>query len=135
MKIRIERTKRGLPAIWEQGGGFSNTGSAQVVAGPGGQPLKPVYIRRRGPLACGQHALLVIRPGCYIVQADHHRRDFDIEVLRVVEIGEEATCEQVASFSRGEWSQDPPPELEAAIRAAKEKATCYHCRRPHFVAE
>lgn len=135
-EIEIERTKRGLPALWEKGGGFTNIGSAQIVTGPDGKPLKPIYIRRRGSLACGRHALLVVQPGCYVIWASHRRRDFIIKVLSIADIQEkEASCDVEYVFSRGEWDIEPISFLEAAIRAAKEKATCYHCRQPHYIAE
>lgn len=47
----LERTRSGLPALWEKGGGRSNTGSAVIVAGPAGKKKRPVNIRRWGHLA------------------------------------------------------------------------------------
>jgi len=131
--IPIEWSKRGLPCLWEQGGGASNTGWARVIAAAGGTPKRPIYIRCRGSLSNGQHALFVVREGDVIIEADHHRRDFRVEVTRIVKVGEEeAILEPIAVFDEGEWGQDLPEELSAAVEAAKEKATCYHCREPHF---
>jgi len=59
-KIKIEKTKKGYPALWEQGGGYTNTGEAQIIASSTGGPKKPVYIRRAGSLANGQHALIIL---------------------------------------------------------------------------
>lgn len=42
--------------------------------------------------------------------------------------------EKVAEFSNGEWD-NLPQFLEDAVEAAMEKATCYHCREPHFAKE
>ena len=67
MEIRIDKTKKGYPAIWECGGGMTNTGYSQIIANSDGSP-KNLY----------------------------------------------------GSF-------------EAIIKVAKEKATCYHCRSPHFI--
>jgi len=50
--------RSGLPAPREKSGGWSNTGSAVIVAGPAGEKKRPVNIRRRGHLAGGEHALL-----------------------------------------------------------------------------
>ena len=137
----IERTKTGLPAVWEAGGGYTNTGWARVIADKDGYPKSPVYIRRRGELAGGDHALIIIQPGDYIIEADHHRKDFEIEVLRVEKIPtdpedpgyREATVETVATFDQGEWFPTPPSSLNRAIEAVKAKATDYHCRHPIFV--
>ena len=139
-KILIERTKKGHPAIWEEGGGMTNTGFAQIVANPDGSPKHPVYIRRRGTLANAEHALFIVQPGDIIIQAEHHRGDFEIFVLRYDgveqgEFGEYAKTTTLAHYSMGEWDAELPAYLQAAVEAAKEKATCYHCREPHFIEE
>ena len=138
-KIYLEMTKKGYPAIWEEGGGYSNTGSATIVAGPSGERLAPVYINRRGSLACGFHALFIVHEGDHIIEADHHRRDFEINVYRITAIREEdgrfvADLDLINQYSSGEWESDLQPELEDSVRAAIEKATTYHCRRPIYIA-
>ena len=132
--ITIERTTKGNPALWEEGGGFTNTGRAQVVAGPNGERLKPLYIRRSGPLACGKHALFVVRPGYYVLRAWADGGQVEgIRVYRIVEIGETvAKMELVHRYYRGEWDREPAPELREAVEAVAEKTRCYHCRSPHY---
>lgn len=139
-KVLIEKTKKGYPAMWERGGGFTNTGVATIIANENGKPKKAVYVRQRGPLANENHALIVLEVGDYIVEADHHREDFEISVLKVLgfeEKGEEmyAVVEQVNYFSNGEWEVELPAFLETPVRASMQKATCYHCREPHYIAE
>ena len=134
MQITIERTKKGLPAVWEYGGGKTNTGNAQIVCNANGTPKKPVYIRRRGALANEEHALFIISPGNIIIQAYHHRYDFRIVVLWILDIkDDEAVCKVIHEFDKGEWDVEPPEYLLPAIEAAKEKAVCYHCRSPHYI--
>lgn len=134
--IRIERTKSGLPAIWEKGGGATNTGNATIVCNADGSPKKAVYIRRKGHLSNGEHALIVVREGDIIISARHHRRDFNIEVLRIASIeGDHAEAEVVDDFGMGEWSGNAHEEFEAAIDAAMKKATAYHCRSPYYIKE
>ena len=156
-EMRLEVTKRGLPAIWECGGGSSNTGSSQVVAGRNGERLSPIYIRRSGSLSCSDHALFIAEEGMVIVRSRQHRGDFTGRVLRVKKIEKvpcsrihtvdvvpcymcedrgwnfEATVELVAEFSQGEWSTEVPENLLPALNAGAEKALCYHCREPHFI--
>jgi len=137
-KMAIERTKKGYPACWESGGGYRNTGDAIVVAGKDGQPKKAVYIRRRGELANAPHALIILEVGDHIVEAHHHREDFYIEISKILGFendGEEtfALVERVNRFDRGEWDAEFPMFLKAAVEAAVAKATCYHCRQPHYV--
>ncbi len=135
MEFELTITKRGLPAIWERGGGATNTGSATVVAGLNGERLKPVYIRRCGHLSCGEHALFVVREGYFVVMASHWRRDFIIKVYRVVSIdldNKMALLELVNEYSQGEWDSDLPIYLKDAVDTAMKKAICYHCREPHY---
>jgi len=137
-KIKINKTKSGRPALWEWGGGYSNTGEATIITGRNGEPLKPYYIRRRGELANSCHALLPLMVGGYIIEAKHHREDFVIKVFKVTKIDLNelrATLKSVAEFSYGEWDKPLPKFLEAAVNAAKEKATCYHCRCSHYIKE
>ena len=152
--ISIERTKKGLPALWEQGGGYSNTGEAQIIANPDGSPKTPVYIRRRGELANREHALFVVHEGDTVIQSSHHREDFHHKVYRIVAIrGDEAELELVAEFSHGQWDTGPlgqkleadlarmaagePPtmELSVAVQMAEGKATDYHCRDVYHCLE
>lgn len=136
MKTKIERTKKGYPAFWEAGGGFTHTGEARIVAGAEGQPKKAVYIRKRGELANSEHALIILEVGDYIISASHHRGDFEIYICKVVNFKDAyAILERVYEFSEGEWNAELPAFLEAAVQAAKEKATCYHCREAHFIKE
>lgn len=135
-QIKIEKTKKNLPALWERGGGYTNTGEAVIIANGDGTAKRPIYIRRRGPLACENHALFVVKPGDIVVEASHHRRDFEIRVWCIDQIlNEEAQLNLLHEFSLGEWDAELPAYLEAAVQAAMYKATCYHCRGPHFVIE
>jgi hypothetical protein len=143
--IRFEcaLTKKNYPAIWESGGGYTNTGYVTIVANPDGSPKRPVYVRNRGHLACGDHALHIVREGDIIITADHHRRDFNIKIWRIRSFARIrqngkvrlfAVPEPLAHFSMGEWdNEEVAARYEDAIRAAMEKATCYHCREPHFI--
>lgn len=133
-KIEIERTKKGYPAFWEVGGGFTNTGYSYIVTNKDGQPKKAIFVRNRGHLANGEHALIPIAVGDLIINADHHWNNFKIFVYRITDfLEEEALVERIAKFSKGEWDTELPVYLEAAVQAAIKKATCYHCREPHFI--
>jgi len=139
--LKITQTKKGYPAVWESGGGATNTGEATIVASPDGSPKKPVYIRKRGSLCCSEHALFIVHIGDMVVEANHHRRDFTILVKKIVEIEKNENGEYsissvpIASFDNGEWdNEEVKQKYSAAIDAAMEKATCYHCREPHYIA-
>lgn len=140
--LKITRSKTGIPCLWEEGGGMSNTGFATIVAGPDGSPKRALYIRRKGDLACNEHALIPIEKGDVVVTCSHHRGDFTIRVARVVGFVvtpdpykrgefEAPSLETVAEFSEGQWSSEHG--FGEAVIAAKGKAMAYHCRNPYFV--
>jgi len=138
--LRTERTKKGLPAYWEAGGGFTNTGEATIIAGKDGQPKKAIYVRGRGHLSNAHHALVLLGVGDYIIEANHHRKDFEIQIFRITDFEDSenetfAFVERVNRFDKGEWDAVLPAFLEAAVQAAVDKATCYHCREPHYVRD
>jgi len=148
--VEVVRTRTGLPAVWEVGGANTNTGDAVVVAGPCGEPLKPLYVRRSGHLACGQHALFRVLPGYLVVVVSQWRHDYEVSVRRVVDghsgpvVGPE-----VASYAEGAWVidggqrllalggpldvEEGRPPYEEAVAAAVSKAACYHCREAHYL--
>lgn len=154
LNIEIERTKKGFPALWESGGGYSNTGKATIVAGPNGEKKAPLYIRQRGHLACANHALFAVHEGDTVIQSSHHRGDFHHEVYHLVAIlGDEAELELLAEFHRGQWDtgslgqkleadlarmaagEPPLMELSVAVQMAEGKATDYHCRKAYYCRE
>ncbi len=140
MKIIVDKTKKGYPALWECGGGHRNTGYSTIITGKGGQPKKAIYIRGRGELANSEHALIILEVGDHIVEANHHRRDFRIKIFKILSFEKKkeeifALIEQINCFSESEWDAELSAHLEAAVHAAVEKATCYHCREPHFIRE
>ena len=134
MEVIIERSKKGLPCLWEQGGAGSSTGNARIIAGKNGEPKTAIYIRTRGELSNSYHALIPVCVGDYVIKANQHRQDFDISIFKIKKIdGENADTELINSFNNGEWEQEPEEALTFAISAAAKKASCYHCREPHYV--
>jgi len=139
--LSLTKTNRGYPAIWERGGGMRNTGKARIIAGENGEVLTPIYIRRRGNLALGEHALFPALAGMVVVSAYHHHGDFYIEIKKIVAIkplGVEwgAEVEVIATHEQGEWdNEDIASMYKDAINAAKAKALHYHCRVPYYIKD
>jgi len=139
-EVLLTRTKKGYPAVWEEGGGYTNTGEAQIICTSIGSAKKPVYIRRAGHLANSNDALFILEKGDVLISAEHHRGDFTIhlyrwngEIKKDDNENEYAVFSLLAEFSQGEWDNEKIAEtFAAAIAAAKEKALCYHCREPHY---
>jgi hypothetical protein len=167
--IRTRKTQ--VPALWEKGGGYTNTGEAIIITDDMGRPKPAVYLQTWGDRACLNHALIPIHRNDYIIEAEHQREEFTIKIYRIHEISEELktgaieyvrgkphyfdhpllwikdfamkhqlsctsdmTLYLINKFENGEWwDEDLAEEFEEAIQAAKDKATCYHCREPHYI--
>jgi len=143
VRMLIERTKGGYPAYWESGGGISDRGEATIIAGKDGRPKKSIS---RGQLANCRHALVILEVGDYVINAFHYREDFEITIYRVTGFEEidgemyaiveffngKYDMEHMICYGTPEWDAPLPAFLEAAVQAAVDKATCYHCKEPHF---
>lgn len=142
--VEFSETGR-VPCLWEQGGGYSNTGDAIILTDSTGNAGIPqsLYIRRKGDLACKKHALIPIDLNTFVVEASHHRGDFDISIYWIYRIENGvATGELVQKFSQNQWGEWDDHiglvarnNILAAVDAAKQKAMDYHCRVPYWVKE
>ena len=142
--IGIDHTeKMRRPSLWERGGAGCNTGNATIITSPDGTAYKPYFIRKSGDrVGDNRHALVPLEVGSWIISADWWRKrevEIEIEVTRVTSIeGDHATIDVVEVCNQGGWQivndNDVPDGVRDAICAARAKATCYHCRNPHFVS-
>lgn len=134
MVWKTELSRSGMPCLWEKGGGATNTGNSQIIAMPDGSKPRALYIKGRGHLSGGEHALVHIVPGMYVIRADHHRLDFVIEIYQITSVDIEEIRGTLVNDLKEDWWNPPLDEkFEEAVRAAKDKANHYHCREPHFV--
>ena len=132
--VSITKSGSGLPCLWESGGGLTSRGHSRVITNRSGGKPKAIYIATRGPLACGDHALVPIHPdyGVVTVSTSHGVIDAGkIEVVKEIADGT-ATLETVSEFILGEWTK-PVPSLDEAIAAAIKKASTHHCREAVWV--
>ncbi len=119
----IEITRTGIPAMWEKGGGYTNTGSATIIADRNGYPKRAILERTAGDLACKDHALIPVSVGDVIVSANQHRDRVAVTVERITSIGDGvATVEPCAD-----------PICVDALYAAINKANDYHCRTAYYI--
>lgn len=124
---KIERSKTGIPALWEEGGAYTNTGCASLITNRYGDPKKALYIKQHGNLACYQHALIPIQVGDLVVSATWNRRtgvDYMVEQIVNIEM-DKATVEEINLDDVELLAGDP---LVNALLCAAEKAQTYHCR-------
>jgi hypothetical protein len=138
MKMTIELSKKGLPCMWEQGGAYSNTGDGVIIGDAFGNPKKAIYVKRKGELSCGEHALIPLRKGDTIVTVSQWRHDFTINIYKIVDFDLEekfTNVELVNGFSCGEWDEDLDNLYKKIVDVAKDKATSYHCRNAMYIKE
>ena len=132
--VSITKSGSGLPCLWESGGGLTSRGHATVITRRDGAKTRAIYIPTRGPLACGDHALVPIHPGYGVVTISTSHGVIDagkVEIVKEV-TDDTVTLELVSEFVFGEWTK-PVPSLEAAIESATKKASTYHCREAVWV--
>ena len=136
--IRLVTTKKGHPALWEEGGGYTNTGGCIIVCNSDGSKKSPIFVRTGGHLACAEHALFSVSVGDVIIYVDRHHRDLQITVKQIISITKDdagylAEVKSLGSYSEGQWdNDDTEKKFSDAIKAAISKSYCYHCRESHY---
>lgn len=129
--FEVERLKSGLPTITENGGGMTSSGDAQIVCGPSGEKIKPLWVPKRG-YSNDVHAKFVAKVGMCIIVVKWDNRSESASVFRITGITDnEAESELVGESEDGDGNI--PLEFQDAVTAAFDKASDYHCRRAHYV--
>ena len=130
MQKRILNTttsKSGLSCLDERGGGWSNTGFAQIIADPLGRAKRAIHVRTHGELACEVHAIIPVRVGDVVVTVDRHGPAVAITVERIIALDiNNSTATLERTDEKICW---------AAICAAVDKTYDYHCRRPYYIQQ
>ena len=124
--VNIEISKKGIPCLWESGGGLSNTGYATAIAGIHGETKKAICVKTHGDLACKDHALIPVKVGDYVIYAEHNRKEENIEVYQITGINLD---DKIAELSQ---IDEIPKFLKSAINACVDKSYDYHCRTPYY---
>lgn len=117
--IQLELSRSGIPCLWESGGGMTNTGEAVIIAGPSGEKKKPIHIRKRGHLACGEHALIPVEAGDYIITTYRHRAEYQNDVYKIANVLESKTARKVLI---GVFPNTQEPYRELSMEEALEMA-------------
>lgn len=130
-KIKAEATKRGLAALWEEGGACSGYGTARVITKPDGSKQRPMY-KPSEKTPNGKHALLVVYPNHYVIDVQQEDGNFLITVYQVVSVektGEQFDVELMGKyqFVNNNWDRFPNSKLVEAINAAKRKSQIENC--------
>lgn len=124
-ELPLTVSKSGTPCLYECGGGYSNTGHAQVIADANGKPKRAIYIPNHGDLACGNHALIPVKAGDLVVISKRHRHYVELNTYRI----EAFTAENALLVL-----VDDSVECDDMEQAAFAKSFAYHCREPYYIA-
>jgi len=136
--LEVEVTRKGYSALWESGGGASNTGSAFIIANADGSAPDALFVKTGGHLSNSDHALIIVKVGMKVISVSRHHADYHITIMSIEEIFEEdgkrfARCSTENFYYNGEWDNDLDSTIAEAVEAAKAKSESYHCRRPYWV--
>jgi len=118
-----------MRTAYEYGGGHGNTGEAQIVCDPDGEPKKFLREFTRGELANKNHAQFAIEEGDYLLRwTGHFEHGGD---LLIMPIGSQTIVlhDMCPPFTVAAKTY---PHLERALNALAEKCLCYHCRESHY---
>lgn len=130
--IRVERTKRGFPAIWESGGYDSKqrTGSSITLAGSDGSPLKYIFQNGIYKARNKDHALFIVKTGDIVVQTSIVDEMETISISRISDITiSDAHLSPIARSEGGIWDSPISPKYIAVINASREIANTSNCWR------
>lgn len=140
-KMRFEVSKSGKSVFWEYGGAGTNTGSSDIICNADGSKKTALFFKRGGHMSNDNHALFVVDTGDFIISVHQNKGDVDISIKQVwntIETDEKYVIRKImniAHFSEEQWDIEPPEYLEAAIKAAVDKAFDYHCRSVYYGIE
>lgn len=151
MKLTIHNTNK--PCLWEEGVGELFIGHAVIIAGRNGETLNAVLINKNDwTIPIKNHALIPVTVGCYIIEAACHPLDLSahtywynkasprvkalVRVHQIIAVDintAEAETLEINKFIGGKWAKPLAPNLDNAVEAAINKATCYRCSKPHYI--
>lgn len=126
----------GIPCKWEEGGAGNNGMYSLVIADMTGRKPAAICIPRMQQ-PCGQHALIPIKPGCFIIEVGH---ECVAQIWRMLTMSEaHFEAELVQEYVAGRWSSFYAPlqesisiNLNEAIDAAWRKANDYGCAKEYW---
>jgi hypothetical protein len=121
----------------ESGGGMTNTGYSTIICGLSGKALRPYVVHTHGHLSNGTHAEFWILSSYIKICASKKEQDLDI-VKMTAEYDEQERVIRVSETQIWHGFENELPKrynrYADAVSAAVDKADCYHCREPHYIA-
>jgi len=121
-----EIIKTGVPCFWEQGG-FNrkkNKGNSIIVADLQGNPKKPIFIKTKGSLCNGKHALFPVAINDLLIQTDVKGEITKTTIFKIIDIVKERQFLETEEINM---------TLPDAINKSIEKALCCNCKEVKFM--
>lgn len=125
----------------ESGGGYTNSGFSRIVCGLEGEPLKPLFIKRKGHLANNEHCYFGLWEGKEVIMilTEHIKKKFDIQILLGKGDRKDLIFHEIWSGRKIPMDkiEDVIPSYldiyREAIRSSVKKSLHYHCREPYYI--
>ncbi|MDD4931655.1 MAG: hypothetical protein PHG66_05950 [Candidatus Colwellbacteria bacterium] len=135
----IPSLRGGIPCLFERGGGYYDSGEAMIITNWLAKKPKAIYISR-SPVPCGEHALIPVRGGYFIIETAYDKRGSWVRIWRVAELVDSiAVCELIQERTNDDWSpmfaevnEETSANLNDAISAAQNKSYDYNCRTVYW---
>lgn len=132
MKMEIEKYNN-IKGIWECGGSYSSIGSARIIADKDGKAKKALKINEI-VVQNGNHALIPIQVGDYIISANLLRESISIYINVVKEVlDDRIITENTNTFIYGKWDTKLDIKLKEAVEASIKKVKQFHCVKPYYI--
>ena len=101
MTIYIHGTKKGLPALWEWGGGYSTPERRSLLPDRKERRKSRFIFGGADVLPVRSTHYLFVEVGDLVIQSFHHREDFVHKIYQITAIREdEADLKQLAEYSK-----------------------------------
>ncbi len=126
--VKAERTRSGLFGLWEQGGSVSKSNASSVIiARKDGSRPRAIFSKNEEN---GQHALVVLQKGFFVVEVVRNVTELDVDLFRVDEISSTGEVKLVRKNYRqkGSWEGFLHPKFKPAVDAALRKAKIRNCK-------
>lgn len=121
-----ELIKTDVPCFWEQGG-FNrkrNKGNSIIVADFKGDPKKPIFIKTKGSLCNGKHALFPIKTNDLLIETFADGENTQTTIYKIISINE-ATQTLI--------TEEINVDIPNAINKSIEKALCVNCKEVKYM--
>jgi len=83
--IKIARTRKGTPCLWESNSNFTDLSRATVILNKSGKPKPAVFIHKEKE----KQALVPIQPGDFVSKVFKDKHGIALSVFKIVEVSTE----------------------------------------------